>query len=104
MPDLTCCRIESQRQGEVHVVRVEGELDLSGAPDLELALSEAEGTEASLIVLDLEQLTFIDSEGLEILLRASRRSATNGNRLKITSFTGHPAGVLRLTGLDEIRR
>ena len=84
------------------MVQVEGELDLSGAPDLELALSEAEGTEASLIVLNLERLTFIDSEGLEILLRASRRSATNGNRFKITSFTGHPAEILRLTGLDEI--
>jgi anti-sigma B factor antagonist len=94
--------IDAEQQRDTYVVRIVGELDLSGCPDLELALDAAEQTQAGRILLDLEELTFIDSIGLRTLLQASRRSASNGNRLQITRGKGHPAKLLRLTGLDEV--
>ena len=85
-----------------YVVRIVGELDLSGCPDLDVALEAAEQTQAGRIVLDLEELTFIDSIGLRTLLQASHRSASNGNRLQMTRGKGHPAEMFQLTGLDEM--
>ncbi len=61
----------------------------------------AEQSRASRIILDLEELTFIDSSGLEVLLRASRRSASNGSRLQLTRGKGYPAEMFRLTALDQ---
>ena len=93
--------IEAESQPDAYVIRIAGELDLGGCPALESALQGAERAHADRIIVDLEALTFIDSVGLRTLLQASRRSASNGNRLQITRGKGHPAKMFRLTGLDE---
>ncbi|MDX6583050.1 MAG: hypothetical protein QOI10_2234 [Solirubrobacterales bacterium] len=92
--------IHTQHQRDAYVIRVEGELDLPGCEDLDSALREAERTRAGRIILDLEDLTSIDSSGLEALLAAGRRSASNGNRLQLTRGKGSPAEMFRLTALD----
>jgi anti-sigma B factor antagonist len=83
-----------------YVVCLKGELDLSRSPQLEAALLEAEQSHAKAIVLDLGELTFVDSSGLAVLVDAARRSATNGDQLRITRARNHVARVLRVTGLD----
>ena len=83
-----------------YVVCLKGELDLSGSPQLEAALLEAEQSHAKAIVVDLGELTFVDSSGLAVLVDAARRSATNGDQLRITPARDHVARVFRLTGLD----
>jgi anti-sigma B factor antagonist len=95
-------RIAGEHQRDAYVVRIVGELDHAGCPDLDVALEAAEQTQAGQIIIDLEQLTFIDSIGIRTLLQASRRAASNGNRLQLTRGKGHPAKMFRLTGLDEV--
>jgi anti-anti-sigma factor len=99
-PPHSFLTIHAEHRSDAYVIELEGELDRSGRADLEFALSEAEGTRADRIILDLERLTYIDSAGLEALLEAMRRSASNGNRLKLTRGTGDPAEMFRLTALD----
>lgn len=83
------------------LILARGELDLDGCPDLDRAIRDAEQTQAHRIILDLEDLTFIDSAGLRTLFDASRRSAANGNRLQMTPGKGHVAGMFRLTEADK---
>jgi anti-sigma B factor antagonist len=94
-------RIDAEHQADAYVIQIEGELDRRACPAFDRALDQAERTRASRIIVDLEQLTFIDSIGLTTLLSASRRSAANGNRLELTSGKGYPADLFRLTALDR---
>lgn len=87
---------EAESQPGAYVIRITGELDVGSSPDLESALQEAERA-----IVDLEALTFIDSIGLRTLLKASRRSATDGNCLEVAHGKGQPAAMFRLTGLDR---
>ena len=45
--------------------------------------------------------TFIDSDGLGTILKASRRLTNDGKRLQVTRGMGQPADMFRLTGLDR---
>ena len=83
------------------LILMNGKLDAGGCPDLELALADAEQTEARRIIIDLEELTYIDACGLQTLLTASRRSAANGARLQVTRGRGYVAETFRLTALDK---
>lgn len=94
-------KIDADHQPDAYVIRVQGELDLGGAPALERALQAAEQTEAVRIVIDLEDLTFIDAGAVGTLVAASRRSAANGNRLELTRGRGHPRRVLELMALEQ---
>lgn len=86
--------------GDQYVVRVEGELDQSDCPRLEHPLRAGEVSRAFQILLDLEELTFIDAAGLGVLVAAWHRSMTDGNRLQVTPGKGDVASMFHLTGLD----
>jgi anti-sigma B factor antagonist len=93
-------QIDTSRTAGKYVICLKGELDLNASPELESALLEAEQTDAKQIVVDLRELTFVDSRGLAVLVHAAGRSAANGDQLRITRCRDQVASVLRLTGLD----
>ena len=93
--------LDAAWRGDAYLIWLQGELDLSGCVSLELALGKAERSRAGKIVIDVEQLTFIDASGLNVLHQAGRRSSSNGNRLGITRGKGDVADMFHLTHLDE---
>ena len=82
-PDLATKSVEirSHRKGDSVTIIVAGEIDLSTAGKLDAAIRHAEDTVIGQIVVDMTDLSFVDSTGLSVLLRASVRSRENGNRL-----------------------
>jgi len=54
------------------------------------------------ILLDLDELTFIDAAGLSVLVAAWHRSMTDSNRLQVTPGRGGVASMFRLTALDLV--
>ena len=93
-------KIDAEHQHDAYVVHVEGELDLAGCPALESVLTGAEQSQADRILVDLDELSFIDASGLRVLVGASRRSASNGNRLRLTRGRGEVARMFGLSLLD----
>jgi anti-anti-sigma factor len=97
----TGLRIESARDGDTFTIRLGGELDVGNAERLEEALLEAEGTDAARIVVDVDDLRFIDSTGLRVILQATRRDERTGHRLRLTRGRDYVADMFRLTALDK---
>jgi len=77
-------------------VTVRGELDLSTAERLELALREAEARAGGALILDYSGLEFIDSTGLQVLLDADHRAAAAGRQLVVVLGTGEARRVAEL--------
>lgn len=96
------CEITAGMEGGAHVIHVAGELDLADCPRLDQALTFAEGTDAPLVLVDCDQLNFIDAAGLQSLFDASLRAAGNGDRLRITSGGSGVGKIFKLTGLDAV--
>ena len=89
------------REGDRAVVELRGELDLSGTDRLQQALEQAEDPPAGLLVLDLSKLDFIDSTGLEVVLRAARRASDSGRRLVVARPSSYVRRLLELTAIDQ---
>jgi anti-anti-sigma factor len=81
--DLTATRDD---RGVSHL-SLRGELDLGSAERLEQALADADGE----VLLDLRELTFMDSTGVRVLLEAAEQ---RGPRLRIVAPR---AGDVRVT-------
>jgi len=82
-------------------VALKGELDLAGVDRADEALREAESLGMRLVVLDMAELTFVDSTGLEVILRAARRAQGNGSRLVLARPAPHVRKLLQLTAIDQ---
>ncbi|MEA2492849.1 MAG: anti-sigma factor antagonist [Thermoleophilaceae bacterium] len=78
-----------------------GELDLSGVDRAREAIERAEEDGANLVVLDLSALDFIDSTGLEVVLRAARRAHETGRRLIVQRPSSYVRRLLEMTAIDR---
>jgi anti-sigma B factor antagonist len=87
------------RDGAV-VVSLAGELDLYNAEEVRSALLEACATEPEVLVVDLEEVRFIDSTALGVLIEARSRTANRkGFRLAAPGLETRRA--LEVSGLDR---
>lgn len=92
--------IEAGLEDDTYVVRLSGELDIANCEAVDAAIRQAEASAAKKILLDVDALSFIDSGGLQMILKAKRRADRHGHRLLVTRGTGHVADMFRLTALD----
>jgi anti-sigma B factor antagonist len=93
--------LRSELDSSTYTIRLVGELDLANADAFDAALEEAFAAEVPHIVVDMEELTFIDSTGLALLVAALGRSQGNGRLRFVPSQAEAVARVLRLTGIEE---
>jgi len=99
MPPLA---LETTVDGEVAVVVLGGDLDMSGAGALEAEverLRAADGLQA--VVLDLRALEFLDSSGLRAILKVDRDSRDGGARLVLVRGAEPVHRVFELTRMEE---
>jgi anti-anti-sigma factor len=99
-PPLFTCACRHARDGAASV-RLTGELDLATACRLEQALHDAQA-EASEVVLDLRDLTFLDCSGMRVILAAAQRARRAGHRLTVVPGPGQVDRVFTLTGAADV--
>ncbi|MEU5866462.1 MULTISPECIES: STAS domain-containing protein [unclassified Nonomuraea] len=83
------------------LLTVSGELDATNADRLESAIRDARRPGRSL-VLDLGELTFMDSSGLHVLLRAHDDVRGAGGCLRLAAVRDIPARILQITGVWDV--
>lgn len=94
--------LDSRRHGEAHVIVVGGELDMATTPMLEAELGRVEASDASLIMLDLCGLRFIDSCGVHLLYQAAARARSDSDRLRLLRPSPPVMRVFETCGLDAL--
>ena len=73
----------SHRSDDMVRLALAGEFDLSNAAQVEDALKEIERERPTLLVLDLRELTFMDSTGLRVMVSADARARDDSRRLAV---------------------
>ena len=84
------------------VVAVEGDLDLHSAPELRERLSAIIEGDTRQVVLDLSDVTFLDSMGLGVILGAKKRLATTGRELELVIANPEIRRLFEITMLDRV--
>jgi anti-anti-sigma factor len=92
-----------QRHEDTLQVRFElrGDLDLYSSPTFDDALVEAEGQKWPTIVLDMRELTFLDSMALRLVMRTQARAQQDGRRLVIVRGPEFLERVFTVSGLAQ---
>jgi len=94
--------VEQPSDGVI-VVAPSGELDMSNGEVLEDAIDQARRDGATTLIVDLRELSFMDSSGLRLLLDAWNESKLSDRRLSIVvPRTGLVRRVLEVSGCITI--
>ncbi|WP_127503433.1 SigB/SigF/SigG family RNA polymerase sigma factor [Actinoplanes solisilvae] len=102
-PDQYPVRVEIQRDGDVVVARVHGEVDRDTAERLRLglrrAIAQAGGDP---VVIDLAGVPLVAAAGIAVLVDAASAAAVAGTPLTLTRAQPCVARVLAVTGLSRL--
>jgi len=83
------------------VVAIAGELDIGTAPRLERAFRSSAAIESEAVLVDLSDVTFMDSTGLALFLTLDQELRERGRRLAIACPPGAARLLFDVTGIDE---
>jgi anti-anti-sigma factor len=92
----------SGREGDVHAIALAGELDLAAARLVQDELERVEASDVLSIVVDLSGLTFMDSNGVRLLVHAHARSRADSDRLMLLRGSAGVQRVFELCGVDGL--
>ena len=95
-------RMDVEDSNGVAVVVVAGELDLYTAPELRERLARVDEGGAERVVLDLSEVTLVDSMALGVLLGAKKRLATHAGAIDLVVSKSDIRRIFEITMLDRI--
>jgi anti-anti-sigma factor len=84
-------------------LEVERRLDLSAAPQLAAEIARAESDSVrTILVLDVDELSFVDSSGLRVILAAHERALDEPDRrFALTAGSRQVKRLLEIAGVEE---
>jgi anti-sigma B factor antagonist len=85
-------------------VLLTGELDMVSAPSLRESLTALMGEVAGDLVLDIGELSFIDSSGLALFVEVHKTLDDAGHRLTLLRPSPMACRILAISGLDGYLR
>lgn len=93
---------EVARYGHWAVMRVSGEIDMATAPKLRQHVQNVTARGPDGLVLDLDNVDFIDSTGLGVMVGAAKRMRQADGALRIVCSQSHLIELFKLTRLNEV--
>lgn len=95
--------VTCKAEGRSLCLFISGEVDHHGAREILRELDRQIDQALPLrLTVDLSGVSFMDSSGIAVLLRAYRRMGELGGAMMVTGIPAQPEKVLRAAGLDKI--
>ncbi|MCU1429485.1 MAG: putative anti-sigma factor antagonist [Actinomycetia bacterium] len=104
MPDIAepLLVVTVEREGRSAIVRIEGEVEFATAPRLRATLLDLAHQGALPVILDLSEVSFLDSAGISLLIQAKKRLANGGSDLVLRAPQRNVRRVLEISGVTEL--
>lgn len=87
---------------DIPVLRVVGEIDVYTAPEFKSALNKTILTGASHLVIDLTDVSYMDSSGFGALLSATKQVRPKGGTVNLVGCSEAIERMLKITSLDTV--
>ena len=94
--------VQRDQRGGVVVISVAGELDMATAPHLQAHITELLESGQDRLVFDLADVSFCDSTGLSVFVRAKNSSDAAGGTVRLAAPQRGVLRILEVSGLVEV--
>jgi anti-sigma B factor antagonist len=95
-------KVDTRSVGDWTVIDVAGEVDVFTAPKLREAIIGLLGDGKEKLIVNLEDVAFMDSTGLGVLVGGLKRVKERNGELAIAGAQGTVLRVLNVTGLNAV--
>ena len=94
--------LDTYEAGDRTVVTVGGEIDVYTAPRLRDRISKVVAGGQYQLLIDLQEVDFLDSTGLGVLVGALKKTRANGGSLELICANERLLKIFKITGLAKV--
>ncbi|MCY3800173.1 MAG: STAS domain-containing protein [Chloroflexi bacterium] len=94
--------ISTSREGQTLIVKTEDRIDGANAREFQVDLEAAIDPNDRGLVLDLEQLSYVSSAGLRVILLTAKTLRKQNAKLAVCSLSDSVREVFEISGFDKI--
>jgi anti-sigma B factor antagonist len=94
--------VQTEQRAEVVVVSIAGELDMATAPQLQDQITDLLERGRNRLVFDLADVSFCDSTGLSVFVRAKNSTEEHGGAVRLAAPQRGVLRILEVSGLVEV--
>ena len=94
--------IETVMEGEALIARVDGRIDGTNAREFQNEIEAACAGADRLVILDLEQLSYISSAGLRAIMMTAKQLESRDVKFAVCSISGSVNEIFQISGVDQI--
>jgi anti-anti-sigma factor len=95
-------KVNTERQQDTLIAKTEGRIDGSNAREFQVALDAAIDASERAVILDMEQLSYISSAGLRVILLTAKALQNQKAKFAICSLSASIREVFEISGFDKI--
>ncbi len=95
-------KITKTTQQDVVICRINGDIDINSSPDIRKTFAELTASYQKKIVINLAEVSYIDSSGLATLVEMLKKIKSYGGRLRLSNLADKVKGLFEITKLEKI--
>ena len=84
------------------VVAIAGEIDLNSSPQMRKAFGELIDKGTTKVIVDLKQVSYIDSSGLATLIEVMQKIKKNRGAMSLVNMSDKIRNLFEITKLDKL--
>ena len=93
--------VRARREPDATIVTLSGEVDLRTSPQLRNTFHELLESRPSRIIIDLSDVSYVDSSGVGTIVELKRRAMRNGGDVILVGLQTRVRSVFEITRLDK---
>jgi anti-anti-sigma factor len=94
--------VKTERQGDTLIAKTDGRVDSANAREFQTALEAAIGASDRAVILDMEDLSYISSAGLRVILLTAKTLRNQNAKFAVCSLSQPIREVFEISGFDQI--
>lgn len=91
-----------ERKEEILIGKLDGRIDTTNADELQSKMDAEITAEDQVLILDFEQVSYVSSSGLRVVLRMAKKFNDPGKRFAICSLSESVHEILTMSGFDQL--
>lgn len=92
-------QITIDTKNNINIISIKGEVDLSNSPKLRKEFLRLGNSN---LLVDLKDVSYMDSSGLATLVEAMQKVTKNNGKFKLSGLTGEVKNIFEIARLQEV--
>ena len=91
-----------ERQDEIAIAILRGRIDGNSTAQMQSELESGVDADDRALILDFEQVSYINSSGLRVGLRIAKQCRESGRKFGICSLSDATSDIVAISGFDQV--